>query len=88
VGGLAFLIRDGENGFHVPSRNPEALAERIYELLTHEACIQKLGQNARKYAQQYAWNDIAEKMLGVYGALLAPRAATKNPRGAYVENPL
>jgi D-inositol-3-phosphate glycosyltransferase len=88
VGGLAFLIRDGENGFHVPSRNPEALAERIYELLTHEACIQKLGQNARKYAQQYAWNDIAEKMLGVYGALLAPREAAQNPRGAYVENPL
>ena len=37
VGGLAHLVRDGETGFHVPSRNPEALAERIFELLKNEA---------------------------------------------------
>lgn len=28
VGGLAFVVRDGETGFHVPSRDPEALAEK------------------------------------------------------------
>jgi len=31
VGGLAYLVQDGVNGYHVPTRDPEALAERIYE---------------------------------------------------------
>ena len=48
VGGLAFLVRDGENGFHVPSRDPEALAARIYELLTNEECRQALGQEGAR----------------------------------------
>ena len=69
VGGLAFLIRDGENGFHVPSRDPEALAERIYELLANPACRDRLGHQARQYAQQYAWPKIVTRMLRVYDHL-------------------
>ncbi|HZD11834.1 MAG TPA: glycosyltransferase, partial [Candidatus Binatia bacterium] len=54
VGGLAFLVRDGETGFHVPSRDPEALAEMIYRLLVDDDCRRAMGQNARSYAQQFA----------------------------------
>lgn len=67
VGGLAFLVRDGENGFHVPSRDPEALAERIYTLLNDEACRQQLGRQAYKYARQFAWPNIVQRMMQVYG---------------------
>ena len=70
VGGLAFLVKDGVNGFHVPSRNPEALAERIYELLTDHDCRQQLSEQAREHAQQYAWPIIAERMLRVYEGVL------------------
>ncbi len=66
VGGLAFLVRDEETGFHVPSRDPEALAERIYRLLTDEGCRRALGQNARAYAQQFAWPIIVQRMLRLY----------------------
>lgn len=66
VGGLAFLIRDGENGFHVPSRDPEALAERIYELLINPACRDRLGHQARLYAQKYAWPIIVDRMMRAY----------------------
>jgi D-inositol-3-phosphate glycosyltransferase len=66
VGGLAFLIRDGENGFHVPSRDPEALAERIYELLVNPGCRKRLGRQAREYAQKYAWPIIVDRMLHAY----------------------
>ena len=66
VGGLAFLIRDGENGFHVPSRDPEALAERIYELLANPGCRNRLGRQAREYAQKYAWPIIVDRMLHAY----------------------
>ncbi len=70
VGGLAFLVRDGDNGFLVPSRDPEALAERIYTLLNEPNCQQELGRNAQQYAQQYAWSEIVSQMLNVYERLL------------------
>jgi D-inositol-3-phosphate glycosyltransferase len=67
VGGLAFLVKDGENGFHVPSRDPEALAARIYELLTNQGCRRDLGRAAREDARNYAWPKIVQRMLRIYG---------------------
>jgi D-inositol-3-phosphate glycosyltransferase len=69
VGGLAFLVQDGENGFLVPSRDPEALAERIYSLLNDANCQKELGRNALQHAQQYAWPKIVGRMLTVYESL-------------------
>jgi D-inositol-3-phosphate glycosyltransferase len=66
VGGLAFVVKDGVNGFHVPSRDPEALADRIYTLLTDPACRDSLGQQARQYAQHFAWPIIVERIVNVY----------------------
>ncbi|MCB0058752.1 MAG: glycosyltransferase, partial [Caldilineaceae bacterium] len=71
VGGLAFLVQDGVNGLHVPSRDPEALAECIYELLTDEEYRARLGRQAQTYAQQYDWRLIVDRMLRVYAAVLA-----------------
>lgn len=71
VGGLAFLVKDGENGFHVPSRDPEALAERIFTLLTDRGCREQLGRAARQHAQKYSWSIIVDKMIGVYQELLS-----------------
>lgn len=69
VGGLAFVVRDGETGFHVPSRDPEALAEQIYRLLTDEACGRALGRNALHHAQQFGWPIITEKIMALYAGL-------------------
>jgi len=71
VGGLAFLVQDGRNGYLVPSRDPEALAERIYELLTNPRCRRQLGRYAKENARQYAWSNIVAQMMDVYGELLA-----------------
>lgn len=67
VGGLAHLVQDGHTGFHVPSRNPEALAGRIHQLLTEPNCRALLGNQAQKYAQRYSWTNIVDRMEGVYG---------------------
>lgn len=70
VGGLAFLVRDGYNGFHVPTRDPEALAGRIYELLTNDECRTTMSANARDYAQTFDWANIVHRMLVVYAEAL------------------
>jgi D-inositol-3-phosphate glycosyltransferase len=72
VGGLAYLIQDGINGYHVPSRNHEALAERIYELLTNMDCRDEMGRNARRYAERFDWSMIARRMIDTYHQLLNP----------------
>jgi D-inositol-3-phosphate glycosyltransferase len=70
VGGLAFLVRDGETGFHVPSRDPEALAERIYTLLSDRNCRKQMGRNAIAHASQYAWPRIADQIVALYAGLV------------------
>jgi D-inositol-3-phosphate glycosyltransferase len=70
VGGLAFVVRDGETGFHVPCRDPEALAEKIYQLLVEESCPERLGRQAYYHAQQFSWSIIAQRLIRVYESLL------------------
>jgi len=73
VGGLAFLVRDGETGFHVPDRDPEALSDRICQIITDPLLRAELGEQAAAYAKGYAWPLIAEKIIGVYESVLAGR---------------
>lgn len=72
VGGLAYLIQDGITGYHVPSRDPEALAERIFELLTNPACREDMGRAARLSAERFDWAIIARRMVALYQNLLRP----------------
>jgi D-inositol-3-phosphate glycosyltransferase len=66
VGGLVHLVQDGLNGYLVPPRTPEALAQRILHLLTDEAHRQQLGLQAQHYARQFGWSQIVDRMLAVY----------------------
>ena len=70
VGGLVFLVRDGETGFHVPDRDPEALCRAIGDLLVDQELRARLGRQASEYARQYAWPLVANRILGVYEDVL------------------
>jgi D-inositol-3-phosphate glycosyltransferase len=70
VGGLAFLVKDGETGFHVPDRDPEALADRICEILTNPLLRARMGARAAEYAREYRWSLIADRILEVYDRML------------------
>ncbi|MDW8326750.1 MAG: glycosyltransferase [Anaerolineales bacterium] len=74
VGGLAFLVKDGETGFHVPDRDPEALADRICDIITDPLLRAKLGGQAAEYARSYCWPLIADKIIAVYRELHTGRA--------------
>ncbi|MFQ5615386.1 MAG: glycosyltransferase [Anaerolineales bacterium] len=66
VGGLAFLVKDGETGYHVPGDDPEALADRLMDLLTNDELRAKMGAQAAGYAKHYDWALIAKRLVGVY----------------------
>ncbi|MCU0497003.1 MAG: glycosyltransferase [Anaerolineae bacterium] len=66
VGGLAYLVRDNQTGYLVPVREPEVLSQRIQTLLTDPITQARLGHNAAEYARSYAWDHIAEQLIGVF----------------------
>jgi D-inositol-3-phosphate glycosyltransferase len=80
VGGLAFLVRDGETGFLVPVREPAALAERIASLLSNQELRTSMGKNAAELAQQYAWASIGDQVLTVFDEVLTRRKPVSHHR--------
>lgn len=66
VGGLQFLVRDQETGWHMPAREPISLAECIIELLSDRSRTEDMGLAASRIAQEYAWSRIAERLLKAF----------------------
>jgi D-inositol-3-phosphate glycosyltransferase len=74
TGGLAFLVRDAETGFHVPTADPEAMAERLRQLLRDDLLRKRLGRQAAEYAKRYAWPLMAEQIIDLYQGVLGVHA--------------
>ncbi|RME08693.1 MAG: glycosyltransferase family 1 protein [Anaerolineae bacterium] len=73
VGGLAFLVQDGETGFHIPVGDVEALADRLTRLLNDRRLRQRMAARAVEFARGYAWKNIAEQVFALYRQV-APHA--------------
>lgn len=71
VGGLAYLVQDGVTGFTVPADDPQALAEKLMLILRDRHLRRRLGQQAVKAAQAYAWENIARKVFELYQLVLS-----------------
>jgi len=69
VGGLAYLVRDGETGFTIPAEEPETLCEKLSWLLNDDELHAKMSAQAAAYAQDYAWENIAKQIVDVYEGL-------------------
>lgn len=74
TGGLAFLVRDGETGFHIPAGDSDSLAERLTDLLENDELRARLGSQAAEYAKQYDWTLITDQMLELYGSMMPKMA--------------
>ncbi len=75
VGGLGFLVQDGDTGFTVPDGDPELLCDRLTLLLGDQDLRLKMGRRGAEYAQDYSWDRIAYRIAALYEDLLRVRAA-------------
>ena len=66
VGGLAYLVRDGETGFTIPAEEPETLCDKLSWLLNDRELHEKMSTQAAEYAKDYAWAKIAAQIVDVY----------------------
>jgi len=70
VGGLAYLIKDGETGYHVRNQEPGELADRLMRVLQDDDLHASMSENAAAYAKNYSWKTIAEQVMGLYDELI------------------
>jgi glycosyltransferase involved in cell wall biosynthesis len=61
VGGL---VRDGENGYVVPERNPERLGDAIQRLLDDRDAAARMGRQARLDAAEFNYDRMADAFQG------------------------
>jgi D-inositol-3-phosphate glycosyltransferase len=74
VGGLAYLVKDGVTGFHVPVGDPEALGDRIAALLSDPELRQRMGRQAAEFSYNYRWENIARRVHHFYVSALEEKS--------------
>jgi glycosyltransferase involved in cell wall biosynthesis len=80
VGGIKSTVVDGDTGFLVPARDPEALARQLAVLHDNPALARRMGILGRRRACRfYTWRTVAEQAVAIYAAALADAARCASP---------
>lgn len=75
VGGIKFSVADGETGYLVRPKDPQALAARIADLLGDKVIQREMGANAiRRVHALFTWAGVARKMSAVYEKVILARS--------------
>jgi glycosyltransferase involved in cell wall biosynthesis len=81
VGGIAFTIADGQTGYLVPPRDPEALCDRLDDVLSDPERRRLMGQAGRaRVLAAFTWQQVATRTAELYDDLLCERRALSSAR--------
>jgi D-inositol-3-phosphate glycosyltransferase len=71
VGGLPEVVEQNKSGFIVPPNDPTEFARAIEQAFADLTKLDEMGQYAyQKAKQDYSWEGIADKTVGVYERLM------------------
>jgi len=71
VGGIKYTVRDGENGFLVPPRDPAALADRLAHVLGDRRLLATMGANGlSRVLRAFTWRHVTRALSDVYDEVL------------------
>ena len=70
ISGYASVLTHGAEGLLVPPRNAPRLAEALLSLADDKAIRQQMGQKGIVTAQEYSWENVAERVLACYHKVL------------------
>ncbi|RYZ18953.1 MAG: glycosyltransferase, partial [Chitinophagaceae bacterium] len=56
------VIEEGKEGFVLPVRDHQAIADKLKLLITNPALLQEVSQNARQKATSFSWDVYGEKL--------------------------
>lgn len=70
VGGVPYLVKDGETAFLVPPQDPRAMAARLIELLADRERMAQMRAAGLSQIKAYAWPNVREQLFAAYDAAL------------------
>ncbi|VVM06534.1 D-inositol 3-phosphate glycosyltransferase [Methylacidimicrobium cyclopophantes] len=73
--GAADIVENGVDGFVVPIRSPERIAETLETLYRNPELRRLMAENALRKAEGLSWNSYAQRLSVLYGNLFATRSA-------------
>jgi len=79
VEGYASLITHGAEGWLVPPRDEQALAQSLITLLRDEPLRQEMGAKGRLKAQDFTWENVAQRILDYYTRVLSESPWKERP---------
>jgi len=69
IPGIADLIRQEQTGLLVPQDSADDLAIAIERMMRNPDEIKRMGENAKRVAQNYSWKEVTQQHLGLYQRL-------------------
>ena len=66
VGGLPFVVDDGETGFLVDGHDPKAHAARVLDVLRDDDLQARFGDAAAYRALRFTWDVTADEVARIY----------------------
>lgn len=70
VGGLSYIVRDGESGFLLDTRDPAEFAGRLKTVLSDDDLHASFGRAAARSSAAFSWERTAGAMLELYECLI------------------
>jgi glycosyltransferase involved in cell wall biosynthesis len=69
-GNVGVPVRDGEHGFVVPIRDPDAIAAKLTYLYQHEEVRRRMGRAAREHVLPFTWERYDSEIAALHDAIL------------------
>jgi glycosyltransferase involved in cell wall biosynthesis len=76
--GCSGVVREGKDGYVIPTRDPETLAERILKLYKDPPLRMLMGMNARERALAFTWDTYGDRVAQCYRNILKRRNSMSN----------
>lgn len=77
--GASDVVRDGVDGFVVPSRNPEEIALKIAMLQEEPELLASMGKAAYEHAKGFTWERVKRQYVELFRRLHAPVLPSVKP---------
>lgn len=71
VGGIPYIVNDGETALMVEPNNPQMMAAKLEQLVNDTGLYEKLAFNGNLHVQKYAWQHVKQQWLTLYEQVTA-----------------
>lgn len=71
TGGIRYTVVDGETGYLVPPKNPDALAEKLAMLAADRVLAARMGRaGAQRAAHMFTWKRVGSELAAIFEELV------------------